>query len=317
MANDIKLEAYSFGIRKRQSDDYLPLSHLFNGESFIKFFQDYLKFIETGIQKDSYKALTLENNSLDISMQANTISGVFRSGQYGYEGDIVNLDNGMIDFVKTKQHSELLPFYFLIYIPNRKRGILLLQRFGIFGIQTIFRLTIQKYLASLQEDLIIDFFPVVSQELAETFVNDGKIRELSFRKYNLPPDIIDRLGMSDYDEDILSIELRITAKRKHYFSGMNRKIKSFVNDKNSKFFAIPELRNLGFDGNHQIKVKSSLNGNNRTIDLSDTGQIRPYYDISDVKRNAKGHPDFNHINNTAKELLQELLHERIDSISEL
>ena len=58
-------------------------------------------------------------------------------------------------------------------------------------------------------------------------------------------------------------------------------LKKYVKDANSDFFEVKELEDIGFDGTHKIKVRSKYNGTTRTIDLSDTGQIRPYYDVND------------------------------------
>lgn len=157
---------------------------------------------------------------------------------------------------------------------------------------------------------MIDFDPHISKDLAKNFIEHGGIKEIVLTKYNLPADRAERLGLSQYEEDILSLEIRVKARRNSFFKGINTSLKKFVNDPNTQFFNTKELRNIGFDGTHKISVVSSFNGSRRTIDLAETGQIRPYYDISgDVHVDKSGHPVFESIDKIANEMLKEFLNE--------
>ena len=125
----------------------------------------------------------------------------------------------------------------------------------------------------------------------------------------MPSDVVEKLGLHNNSEDLLSIELKITSKPRRFFH-LNEKVKSFIKNPNVALFDIKELKNLGFDGNHKTSIKVKMNGNSRTIDLSETGQIRPYYDIdSEVKKDEGGHPIFESINSVAKELVNDLYNE--------
>lgn len=320
MANEIKLEAFSFGIRSQKNSKeekaiYLPLNDFFEGKDFIQFFQDYLKFIETEIEiNDSIKkAIRLKENSLSVASKKRMLSGVFESGEYGYESDIINIKDSKRKIKKEIDDIEILPFYFLLYVPDNKDiGILMLQRFGIFGITTVFKYSFIKFFNSRYKNVVIEFNPFVSKELAETFITKGGIKEVVLRKYDLPEDIADKYHLREYTKKILSVELRIKAKPKMFFTGLNKSVKSFIADANTKFFDVKELKQLGFDGSHKISVISRFNGTDRTIDLSDTGQIRPYYDIDNkVEKEKSSHPKFESIDKEAKQLLEEFLNEII------
>src|SRR5690606_35563672 len=146
--------------------------------------------------------------------------------------------------------------------------------------------------------------------LASVFIDGGGIKEIILRKYNLPADEADKLGLKQYTKRISSVEIRVKAKRHETFPGLNAGIKNSLRAPNAQFSDSKQLRDIGFDGTDKISVVSRLDGKERTIDLSDTGQIRPYYDIDgELKKEPSGHPQFDSIDQIAKKLLTEFLDE--------
>lgn len=186
------------------------------------------------------------------------------------------------------------------------KAILILQRTGIHGIHTVFKHYLEKYLKNNFDEVLIELNTLVSKELARNFIERGSIKEISLKKYKMPSDIADKLGLNIQNEDLHLMELRLVSKPKKYFS-INDKVKKFISDPNAKLFEIQELKRLGFIGEYKTSIRAKLNGTYRTIDLSDTGEIRPYYDIDrEVEKNKNGHPFFNSIDNIAKDLINDL-----------
>jgi hypothetical protein len=75
-------------------------------------------------------------------------------------------------------------------------------------------------------------------------------------------------------------------------------------------FDLRELDTLGFDGTHKSTIKVKLGRNTRTVDLSETGKIRPYYDIDDeVEKDSTGHPVFSSISAIAISMIDDILDE--------
>lgn len=313
MANEVKLEILTYGIRETKKDpdgkSYLPLHDIF-GEDFYDAFQEYLENVSNDLEinEGQQMAIRLREKSLSISSKKRTIRGIFESGHYGYESEFENIKTKA---KKKKQIDDVekLPFYFLVFVPEKLNiGIIILQRFGINGIHTIFKSSLNNFIKIKFPNLTLDLKGFVSKELAKSFIQDGGIREIILTKYNLPSDKTDRLGLSEYQDDILSIEIRVKAKRTRWFKGLNSKIKKYVNDPNARFFDTKELRSIGFDGAHKVSVVSKFNGNRRTIDLSETGQIKPYYDIEadgELEKEKNGHPKFESIDSIANKMLTE------------
>lgn len=82
-----------------------------------------------------------------------------------------------------------------------------------------------------------------------------------------------------------------------------------MSNKNAAFFDIKPLHDFGFTReNTQITIKVKDGTKKYNIDLSDTGQIKPYYNIDDeVKKDDEtGQPTFSSIDKIAKELLENI-----------
>lgn len=311
MANEIKLEVYTFRIKEinkeKKEENYEQLNSI-GGLDFYDIFSKYLKFLDTlDVDDVLKKAIQLKSASLHFAKGKRQIRGIFESGGFGIESDIYNLKSNKHKITKAEDDVEIMPFYFLFHIPdNRNIGICIIERIGIYGISTILKNSLSKFLRDTT-NYIIEFSPLISKDLAKAFVNDGGVKEIILRRYALPNDKADILTMKEYREQILSVELRIKAKG--IFQGFNKRINKYLLSPNAKFFDVKQLREIGFDDSSLISVKSELDGTTRTVDLSQTMQIRPYYLIDEKVKKTKGHPTFGSIDAEANELLNTLIKE--------
>ncbi|HRG69311.1 MAG TPA: hypothetical protein PLS73_10710 [Saprospiraceae bacterium] len=310
MANEIKLELYIFRIREKKDDKYLILDKFFGDNDFLDFFKKYIEINKKDfmINETQKKSLQFQDGNIRINSAKRMISGIIESGDYGVESRIVNRKTKKEKYKKEVDDLDIKPFYFLVLAEKgRNLGLIVLQRLGGYGINTIFTNQFAEHFKKEFEDYLVEFSPFVSKALANKFIDEGSIKELTLRRYNLPSDVIDKLGLRNHEEDVLSIELKITAKQRHSLP-FNNKVKKFVENPNAKLFDIKEMESLGFDGTHKSSIKANVENNTRTIDLSDTLQIRPYYDInSEVKKEISGHPKFDSIDNIAKQLIGNLI----------
>ena len=65
-------------------------------------------------------------------------AGILRTGDYGYESDINDVETHSIRHKKRKGEAEMLPFYFRVAIPRlRNEGVAVLQRFKNMGVKTV------------------------------------------------------------------------------------------------------------------------------------------------------------------------------------
>jgi hypothetical protein len=308
MANSIQLELYTIGVREKRAQAFFPLEQLAETEDFLSFFKGFVETLDEDMLDDEEQKRSLQVTQTRLTSNERMISGIFESGDYGLESRIVDRKTRKETYKKTVDDVDIKPFYFLLYMPKESgKGLLVLQRTGNYGINTVVRKHLNKFFAERFGDLKMEINQYLSKDLAEKFIGQGDIQEISLKKYELPPDLIDKLGLTSSTADILSVELRIVARRQHKLH-LNNKVKKFVKNPNTNFFDIPEVKKLGFDGaaDQKTSIKARYGTKTRTIDLGDTMQIRPYYDIdAEVDKDAGGHPVFASIDGLARALAKE------------
>lgn len=308
MANEVRLEVYTFKVRKRgDKDNYEILDNFFGKGDFYTFLKDYFDKHDKSllINEELKRSIQVIAEKLTLNKTKRTISGIIESGDYGFESRIVD-SRGRPKYNKQVFDLDVKPFYFLMYIPLQSdQGFLLLQRTGIYGINNIFKANLEQFFKIQHPDNKIEFSQFLSKELAQRFLTDGGIKEFIFKRKDLPTDIADKFGVNKTEGEILRVELKIVAKDTFR---INRKVKNFINNPNAKFIDLSEVEGIGMDGSQTSSVKVKMSGKTRTIDLSETGKIRPYYDIdSEVTKDKSGHPIFSSIDRIAKEIVAEII----------
>lgn len=147
----ILLSTYVIKILDNQRNEQI-LSHFNGTDDFLRLFENYLNTIYTNIRAESDSSetttlhLTLESPPvLDVANRR--IYGFFSSGVSGEEYQIRDLEtqDNLLNVERT--HAAFRNLFFYVQIPNgRNRGALILQRKAKYGIKTIFKKTIYRYL---------------------------------------------------------------------------------------------------------------------------------------------------------------------------
>lgn len=310
--SDIRLEVYTFNIHKLNFSEELPVQKFDGTHSFYKFFHDYTQSLKKDIYINTQQKKSVQFNPSVLRKYPDqfTISGIIESGEYGTESKIIDSVTKKNVFKKEVHHLDVNPFYFLVCSPaNLKSGIIILQRTGIYGINTVFTTHLSQFFKDKFPDFRMRFNTYIAKDLARNLLSKGAINEIKLIRKNLPRDVADKLGILNLQKDILRMEFKIIAKPKNSFS-LNSRAKKFVKNPNASFFEVEELESLGFDNSEQTstKIKVKIGKNSRTVDLGDMANLRPYYDIRDeLTFDATGHPSFLSINKAGTNYLQDIL----------
>lgn len=313
MANEIKLEAYYIEIRNliktkedRSRKSGFKLDDI-DGIDFGKVLLDFLKsnkYIRDNQLQKTFSIL----NSVDSLKKERVISGVYKSGEFGYSSSVKNTSGAQL-LSKGKDESNDIPFFFMFYIPEGKtKGILIFQRLGNNGGYTIFRKKLTEYCNSAIPNKKLEFSTILSKKVAQEMISNGIFKELLVKKYYVPRDKFDLLDTRSNDETIckeVNLTLSVKAAQRGKSLGLKKSLTKFLNDKDVTVFSIPELDDF-MGKSFRISTKIRYNGTDRVLDISDNMQIKPMYDISeDVKRDG-GHPIYNDILKVSKSILEEL-----------
>jgi hypothetical protein len=312
MAHEIKLECFSFVILNKEKEQ-VDLNTFFEGTDFIDFFRNWVRYLDgqTFEHGSSKKSMQLDFSSLRLNSGARIARGIVHGGYFGVGGAQKNLDTLVTEFRKTPRHTDETPFYYLLHAPlNKKRGLLFIQGLGSKTISELFKWRLKSYFRDQYKGHTLNIEYYISKRAVRQFLASNEVKSLVLRRYLLPADIADQVD--GYNRDDFKVELIIANKKGNLFT--ESKITRFVNDQNTKFFTMPALDDLGFDGNHETLLQVKNGDSTRLINLNDIYSFKPQYFVDNtVQRDADYNPIFESIDAYAQNFLVELEQEESEN----
>jgi len=308
------LSAYTIRIEKNRSKQerekyppqYCKLSSFDGHSDFRDVMKDFLKHLTVNITNDTYKTYM---KVIQTKIDGRNICGVIESGIYGLSSNIRDVDTDSITYKKKKSDADVLPFYFLTYIPeNTDEGILLLQRTGKYGIRSNFGGFMDKYFSERYRGFTVEINTLIQEDIIKKILYSGTIKRLRCVKYQAPVDGFDALD-EGHEELPYNMEIVLSGSRIPVMG----KIKNFFESKASVRSLI-ELRDFNFSYD-TVKVEVEVNGSLRIFDLGRLHRARTYYDISEqVVLDADDHPTFSSIHEITKIYLKEIIEQVYPSL---
>jgi len=297
----ISLATYTIRIREKRQAEYFQLDTCEPIGDFFDFLGRYFGRLEEGLVRDERSKKLIKLESLERDEEGRSFHGLIETGEWGYEAELVDSKEGNLKYHREIDDAEMLPFYFFVNIPEGKdEGILILQRFGIYGMTTAFQKSLASYLDLESNELLIEINPLIPEGLIEQYLNHGEYTKVVLRKFSIPSDIANYYDTQDHKEVKGYAEFRLIASHGDSFP-FKKSVKKYLSHERDKLI---EIQNFDYDS-ASIEVK--LNDMTRTINLSDMSKFRPYFDVtSQVELKESGHPDYESINNIAKALFNDI-----------
>jgi len=296
------LASYTIRLRDRPSDTYQLLGNFTGPNDLLAVFNQYLANRQATYSHDTASQKLLR--VLQFASQSRSISGVVETGEYGYESTLYDVQTAAVSYQRTTNDAEMLPFYFLAHVPaQRDEGVLLLERMGQLGIRKVFLGDFIDYFHQYHPSIDVEFNPLVPQQLVTQYLQGGRVTKLRFIRFSVPSDITDAYDRGGHEEEAGYIEFVVHARRNRRIPIISR-IRDVVDGRRQVSNMI-EIRGFEYDS---VKVEIEMEGNRRTIDLSNLMKLRAQYDVTpDIQIGANGHPVFSSIDAVAKRLLEDLL----------
>ncbi|MEZ4713138.1 MAG: hypothetical protein R3A44_38470 [Caldilineaceae bacterium] len=303
----IALAAYSITVHRLRSSQEKCILSMFDGEASLF---DLLVNYCTDLEKEPYhdeddrRLMDVEHFTSD----SDTVAGRVRTGEYGYESELVDVDAASTSYKRSSADAEMLPFYFLFHVPqNSERGVAIFQRFGNSGIRTLFTQSFSSYFQEAHPSFRVTLQPLVHNELLQHYLDQGELKKLEFTRFSLPADVADVLNVDGFREHLDSVKIVISAKRNRFFPEPTwlRRLARGDGLQN-----IVELSDLGYE---KLRIEVKLGTSIKKIDITDLNRLRGYFDITDeLSLGTSGHPEFDDIHHTATNLLNDIVEEIID-----
>lgn len=300
----ISLAPYSLRLRPRYHKDYLCLHSFRHGhdlyDEMTAYFTDRRSTVSHNEQDQ--RLLKIER----LVCEGRRLCGIVQTGNYGMESELYNVDQDTIVFHAGVHDANLLPFYFCVAIPQTvDEALVALQRTDQYGIKKVLSRDFTSYFKDRFPDLIVEMNPLVPDQLIQGYLGKGRITKVRFIKRAIPSDVASLYGKWHEEQDV-SIELRVTAKRRgtlRLLPDVRARIPAILKGASSPA-QFAELRPFEPDN---VKIELELGGRSRTVNLGNPKFFRSTFDVTQsVMFGEGGHPEFESIDAEARDLISDL-----------
>lgn len=289
------------------------MNQLSSGMDFLALCDKYFGSISDLINKEvEQKAFRGKNHK----KSGRFIWGQIESGTYGHGSTLTNVTTKATSYERATDDAELLPFFYLLYVPTGYRqAILILQKNGNLGIKSVLSDSLIKRFNSENEDygLKLQFKPYLDPQALYDYLTRGEFKKIRFISHSLPRDLADKVKqpdgkMSKGEAELVLRKLSESAIKKIFGDTMFGDLKA---GRATRGAILPDI-NFDYD---QIKIelsRTSATGprpkvidllgqygiiQSREIDLHSAGVILE-----------KGLPDYKSIHSKALDYLEDLCH---------
>jgi hypothetical protein len=290
----ITLGTYTLRVREKfQREDVVYETHGFVGASYdsLEFFRDALRNMY-----EPYRHLPRIESQLyidDVRTDNRTIYGWVMAGKYGFSSDLRDVNTESFSYHRTPDDVELIPHFFLIDVPrDSERAVVILQRHGRRGIKTHFGHAIERAFSDWTENsYMLEFTRHVPNRVIQELTG-GRFRKVDLITYDVPRD------RNEFERLILDERERGETRGEVVFSLRARKgqrfaFKEWMRDILQHRRGFSEIREaLNLEQGDRIQLTVDYGSGERTIDLSDPRDIRPYVEVpeDEVPLDEEGHP---------------------------
>lgn len=301
----ITLATYSMRWREPRQKTYPRLGGEDGGADLYRLCQRFLIQLKKAPVRDPEpdQQRVLRVKRLLVDRDKRRIQGIVETGDYGYNATLVDVDQDFQPaYVRRPNDAELLPFYFLMKIPRyHHRGLLILQRFGGFGMKSVFEDALCKY-AREQADRILELDMLVPEEVVEKWTRPEAVKKIRIVNFEVPKDLARRYQLGG-QRDELQWDLVVKA-RPRKFVRLPRKIARLLEDPKARPGVAAMRKQFGAS---RVAVEVEVGGRRRSVDIANPASLNAYYDITDdVTLEAGGHPSFKNLQWEATSLLEDL-----------
>ncbi|WP_336879609.1 hypothetical protein [Providencia rettgeri] len=232
---------------------------------FIQARTDY-RILETTRQVYRFTDVTFDETKREVF-------GWIESGYYGEKRDIINIDTGKIDYLKTQKNAEIIKYYFHFYIPlDVNEGMAFLQSYRKDGVKTLFYNEFSAYFKVIT-DLTLQMNPLAYKKALTNWL-DADAKEIVITQFNGLKDIADQINFGGHIEK----ELSFKPPRNKTLG----KLSSFFDKQSDNHKMVEVLSGLG----SLVKTVVELEGRKKTFNLkseSSTVISEIMFDETDVK----------------------------------
>lgn len=302
MASRISLACHTIRVVDRGKKCFRKLGQVSADKDLETVFTEYLDLLQESYALNDEQQVARQIQR--YGKKGGTVHGIITAGEYGFATNLMNVNTGDIAHTKDKDEADMMPFYFLAYLPSHQdEGILLLQRRGNRGIRPVFSGDFKSHVEKKCPGVTLEINSLVPRQLLNEYLENGRFSSLRLIQMGIPSGLVKAKDAKGHTEREGKLEVKyIPARGKGLDIG--NKVKNFL-DGSLSLSDFVEVSGSQYD---KAIVEVDLYGSKKTIDLSDTDKMNTNIDITkEVRINEQGLPVFESIDGIAQGLLDRLL----------
>jgi len=301
--NSISLAMHHVRIRRTREKEFDQIDCFGdNDDDLFLVIQGILAALKDNADDDKEAQQVLE--VAETKTSGRQVYGIIKTGAYGLSSDLRDMRSNTLAYLKRPYHADMMPFYFHFDLPRgRDKGILALQRTGMYGIHSPLSGVLTKGIKKQFPDLILALNLVASKEVIEQYVGkDSELTEIHFLRHELSPDIADaiRKAGSPAKKGSLDFVIKLRDGGFPFQNAVLRCVRGTASPQ-----TLVELLNIPFEVDN-VKIKTKTGEKDRTVNLGDPRSgLRADYDVTGDVELEGGHPTLESIHAIASALIQE------------
>lgn len=310
---------YQISINERHHKDKKVILSDYNyGQDLLKQLKNLLESWENEEQKGLVKneqekkisrILKKDDGTYELYSLGRYISGIIESGEFGTEENIINSITGELKYHKNADDAQMIPFFFIFYIPeNSHKGYLLIERIGNIGIYSTLTKSIQNYIGPiLEENLVLKIEPLMLKAVFDknlNVVSDAKkiiLKGVHYKDLN-----IQQISNNLIECEKVNTEITFSAPKNKYLS-----IKNWLNKLNSQKTETDRLVFQNFEYS-DVAFELKIGGKTKTVSIARIYALGTYLEVTDsIEIGKNGYPTYKSLLNEAQILLSYIKDEEI------
>lgn len=305
-----QLEALTFHISQRKKDTPRFESNL--GKHLFTHFPDFLYTLPDD-EDGSKNSIKIEKKTINKKTQTTIyykdkiLFGKISSAKYGSITKLVDVKNK--ESVKPSYEStvtegvEKVFFFYVHFNVSNDKGMILLERNGIYGIKKVFTTVFKQYFREYFPDYIIKTATFIDNDINKKIIKDGVAKSITLKTNKISKDITDKLSITEESKDYV-YELVIKKKNGFFPSNARGVIKKLFDKKDKNYIISEPLESIGFGEESDIIVGFEYNNKKKNINFNESiSRVRSVYDIY-VEVDKYGESELSSITEIANEKLQ-------------
>jgi hypothetical protein len=317
MSERILLSSYVVKIVDSSKCDQI-LSNFNGSVDFLSTFQQFTSEIFRNIEKqaDIHNITTLHltlDSPATVEAKDRKIYGYFSSGISGERFDVRDLDTNETELeVEPSKHGSFRNIFFYLFIPREKRiGYLILQRKAKFGIKTILKRILNKYIHEHGfSNYYVEINNLLHSSVYEKMIQEGNLKKVDLIKKRIPNSIEEYFKNGKTHDTKGTLRTSISTH-----TGLSGKWKEFIDQlfRNHNDNTRIEIKG-GDEELDEIEFELELNGKKKTFHIVNHQRTQPDVDVTTNVQFENGEPTMDSLISEAQSLIDDMLEVKVPHV---